>query len=171
MLLSKRSVDHRFLYRFRYVALLTCLSLGLAPSCLAGDAVSAGILSKDMATIHLLVGPRVIEVEVAATAGKRSMGLMHRQSMMPDHGMLFVFPNTEKFCMWMRNTLIPLSVAFLDEEGRILNIEEMLPQSDTPHCAAKNARYALEMNGGWFKRQGVEVGLKLNGTGGNLPVN
>lgn len=95
---------------------------------------------------------------------------MYRQSMRPNHGMLFVFPIADKFCMWMRNTLIPLSVAFLDGEGRILNIEEMLPKTEISHCSVKNAQYALEMNSGWFQRQGAGVGLKLNGIDRHLMV-
>ena len=77
--------------------------------------------------------------------------------------MLFVFPFLDRHCMWMRNTFIPLSVAFLDEEGRIINIEDMKPQTDTNHCAAAPARFALEMNKGWFASKGLKPGLKIGG--------
>jgi uncharacterized membrane protein (UPF0127 family) len=77
--------------------------------------------------------------------------------------MLFVFPETDKHCMWMRNTLLPLSVAFLDEKGRIINVEDMQPRTENNHCAAKPARYALEMNLGWFKARGLGQGFAILG--------
>lgn len=171
---AKCVAHHLLCRRLGWLACLvlwTCLSHAFATPCFAGDAAPAGMPSDDAATMRLAVGQQMIEVEVAATADKRAEGLMHRQSMPLDHGMLFAFPNSARFCMWMRNTLIPLSVAFLDEAGRILNIEDMLPQTDTPHCAVKNARYALEMNGGWFRRQGVGAGAKLKGLNGKLSAN
>ncbi|MBK7768130.1 MAG: DUF192 domain-containing protein [Sulfuritalea sp.] len=104
-----------------------------------------------------------IEAEVAATFDSRQTGMMQRTSMSPQRGMLFVFPEVAKHCMWMRNTLLPLSVAFLDEKGRIINIEEMQPQSDDNHCSTKPARYALEMNPGWFKSRGLGTGFSITG--------
>ena len=77
--------------------------------------------------------------------------------------MLFVFPLAANHCMWMRNTLLPLSVAFLDEDGRILNIENMQPQTEDNHCAVKAARYALEMNLGWFSSKGIKPGARIGG--------
>lgn len=91
------------------------------------------------------------------------VGLMQRRSMPANHGMLFVFTEQQRHCMWMRNTLLPLSVAFLDEQGRILNVEDMQPQTEDNHCAAKPARFALEMNLGWFKQKGLAAGTKING--------
>ena len=83
---------------------------------------------------------------------------------MPSHrGMLFVFPEIAKHCMWMRNTLVPLSVAFLDEKGRILNVEDMQPKTEDNHCSTKPARYALEMNLGWFRSRGVAAGFSISG--------
>jgi uncharacterized membrane protein (UPF0127 family) len=104
-----------------------------------------------------------IEAEVAATFDSRMAGLMKRTVMAPQRGMLFVFPEAAKHCMWMRNTLLPLSVAFLDEQGKIINVEDMQPQSDDNHCAAKPARYALEMNLGWFKSRGLGAGFPITG--------
>lgn len=77
--------------------------------------------------------------------------------------MLFVFPQDNTYCMWMRNTLIPLSVAFLDDEGRIINIADMAPHSEENHCARRPARYALEMNRGWFAQRGITAGSKVRG--------
>ena len=113
--------------------------------------------------LELLAGIHRIEAEVAATPGSRQTGMMQRTIMAPQRGMLFVFPEVAAHCMWMRNTLLPLSVAFLDEKGRIINIEDMQPRSDDSHCAAKPARYALEMNLGWFKSRGLGAGFAIRG--------
>lgn len=116
-----------------------------------------------MPRIELSAGFYRIEAEVAANQADRMQGLMQRRSMPANQGMLFVFPKAERHCMWMRNTLLPLSVAFLDEQGRILNIEDMKPQTDTSHCAAEAARFALEMNVGWFAGKGLKAGQRING--------
>ena len=116
-----------------------------------------------MPLIELTAGFHRIEAEVAADQMSRMQGLMMRKSMGANKGMLFVFPQTERHCMWMRNTFIPLSVAFLDERGRILNIEEMKPQTETSHCATAPARFALEMNRGWFADKGIKPGQRLGG--------
>lgn len=88
---------------------------------------------------------------------------MHRRQMPVGHGMLFVFEQPAKHCMWMRNTLIPLAVAFIDDQGTILNVEEMKPETETNHCAAKAARYALEMNAGWFASRKLIAGTRIDG--------
>ena len=115
------------------------------------------------AEIELTAGMYRITAEVANTDASRERGLMHRREMADGHGMVFVFPSDESYCMWMQNTLIPLAVAFLDDKGAITNIEEMQPQTRTPHCAKRPARYALEMNGGWFQRRGIAPGSPLGG--------
>ncbi len=116
-----------------------------------------------MALIELSAGFHRIEAEVAADQPNRMQGLMMRRSMPVNHGMLFVFPQAERHCMWMRNTFLPLSVAFLDEQGRILNIENMQPQTENNHCAAAPARFALEMNRGWFADKGIKPGQRIGG--------
>jgi uncharacterized membrane protein (UPF0127 family) len=88
---------------------------------------------------------------------------MHRQAMPVHRGMVFVFTQDARHCMWMKNTLIPLSVAFMDREGRILNIEDMQPQTEDSHCAAAPARFALEMNKGWFAERGISLGARIRG--------
>ena len=113
--------------------------------------------------LELFAGMHRIEAEVAATPGSRQTGMMQRTIMAPQRGMLFVFPEVAKHCMWMRNTVLPLSVAFLDEKGRIINIEDMQPQTEDNHCAVKPARYALEMNLGWFKTRGLGAGFSITG--------
>ena len=113
--------------------------------------------------IELSAGMHRIEAEVAATPESRQIGMMLRTSMPPQRGMLFVFTEVAPHCMWMRNTLLPLSVAFLDERGRIINIADMQPRTENNHCAAQPARYALEMNLGWFKSRGLGVGAEITG--------
>ena len=116
-----------------------------------------------MPLMELTAGFHRIEAEVAATDRDRQLGLMNRQAMPPQRGMLFVFDHENTHCMWMRNTLLPLSVAFIDAKGVIINIEDMKPQTEDNHCAKIPARYALEMNLGWFAQRGIKPGTRLGG--------
>ncbi len=125
--------------------------------------LSLPVLADELPRVDLTAGFYRIQAEVAARDPDRMQGLMHRRSMPANHGMLFVFAQAARHCMWMRNTLLPLSVAFLDDEGRILNIEDMQPQTEDNHCAAKTARYALEMNLGWFADKGIKPGTRIGG--------
>lgn len=113
--------------------------------------------------VELGAGMYRIRAEVADTPGTRMVGLMKRTSLAENAGMLFVFEQAAIQCMWMKDTLIPLSVAFVDEAGTIVNIADMQPQTEESHCAAKPARYALEMNQGWFARRGIKPGDTLRG--------
>ncbi|MDP1653273.1 MAG: DUF192 domain-containing protein [Rhodocyclaceae bacterium] len=128
---------------------------------LLGGVVAAS--AQSLPVMELTAGFHRIEAEVAANNPDRMQGLMQRQAMPQHRGMLFVFAQEAQHCMWMKNTFLPLSVAFLDETGRILNIEEMKPQNEDNHCAAKPARYALEMNAGWFARRGIKRGDVIGG--------
>ena len=116
----------------------------LATACVAVLLMAATIALAQMPVMPLSAGVYLIRAEVAFTSENRAQGLMFRESLGPNEGMLFVFPQVEKQCMWMKNTLIPLSVAFLDEKGGIVSISDMQPQTETSHCAAAPARYALE---------------------------
>jgi uncharacterized membrane protein (UPF0127 family) len=116
-----------------------------------------------MPVMELTAGFHRIEAEVAANDQNRQVGLMNRKAMPPQRGMLFVFGRENTHCMWMRNTYIPLSVAFVDGDGVIINIEDMQPQTEDNHCAKKPARYALEMNLGWFAQRGIKPGARLGG--------
>ena len=113
--------------------------------------------------IELTAGMYRIEAELMATPERRATGLMRRAEMPQQHGMLFVFPQEQRHCMWMKNTLLPLSVAFLDRTGKIINVEDMQPQTENNHCAVNDARYALEMNIGWFKTRGLSRGAHVVG--------
>jgi len=134
--------------------------IGAAVGLLLGAAAWA---ENAMPLLELSAGFHRIEAEVAATDQNRQLGLMNRKAMAQQHGMLFVFPQLNTHCMWMRNTLLPLSVAFLDADGVIINIEDMQPQTEDNHCARRPARYALEMNLGWFAQRGLKAGTRLNG--------
>lgn len=111
----------------------------------------------------LTAGMHVIQAEIAATPDTRSTGLMNRKSLAPNHGMLFVFDQANVQCFWMRNTFIPLSIAFLQDDGTIVNIADMTPQSDQSHCSSKPVRFALEMEQGWFAARGMSPGKKILG--------
>lgn len=111
--------------------------------------------------IRLHVGSHPIEAEVAATSATRDKGLMDRPVLPANRGMLFIFPKERTHCMWMHNTTIPLSVAFIDSRGAIVNIDEMYPGTDDYYCSDKPVRYALEMNHGWFREKGVAPGARI----------
>lgn len=114
-------------------------------------------------TTELTAGIHVIRAEVASTDATRSTGLMYRKTLPVNGGMLFVFDMTEMQCFWMRNTPLPLSIAFIADDGTIVNIADMAPQSDDTHCSTRPVRYALEMNQGWFESRGVKPGQRISG--------
>jgi uncharacterized protein len=116
-----------------------------------------------LASIALRAGMHNIRAEVAQTDAQRAMGLMHRREMAPHEGMLFVFDQPGVQCFWMKNTLLPLSVAFLADDGTVVNIADMSPQSLDSHCSAQPVRFVLEMNQGWFAKRGVRAGFKIAG--------
>lgn len=124
---------------------------------------SAQDAPQQLRSIPLSAGMHVIQAEVAITPEQRAIGLMHRKTMPPNHGMLFVFEDAQPQCFWMKNTLLPLSIAFVADDGSIVNIADMKPLDETSHCSAKPVRFALEMNQGWFAKRGLKAGSKLKG--------
>lgn len=118
---------------------------------------------KKFPVIPLNAGIYIIKAEVAANEADREQGLMFRQSMGPNEGMAFLFGAPASVCMWMKNTLIPLSVAFIDADGKIVNIEDMKAQTLNSHCSKKPVPYALEMNLGWFKQKNIKPGSMIEG--------
>lgn len=120
-------------------------------------------LRGELPVIRLNVGIHVIRAEVANSFETRARGLMYRESLGPNQGMLFVFAWPERHCMWMKNTPLPLSVAFIDEGGEVVSISEMAPHTEDTHCAARPARFALEMRKGWFAGKAIRAGAKLQG--------
>ena len=104
-----------------------------------------------------------IDAQVALAPQERQIGLMFRKEMPQHEGMLFVFEQPAQQCFWMKNTLLPLTAAFVADDGTIVNLEDMKPQTLDSHCSAKPVRYVLEMNKGWFAQKGIKAGTKLGG--------
>lgn len=117
----------------------------------------------DLPRSQITIGMYLIDVQVAATPEQRSTGLMHRYQMPASEGMLFVFDFPSEQCFWMKNTLIPLTAAFVADDGSIVNLADMKPLTTDSHCSTKPVRYVLEMNQGWFDKRGFQAGTKLLG--------
>ena len=116
-----------------------------------------------LAVTRLSAGMHVLNVEVARSPQEHGIGLMFRKSMPTNDGMLFIFDRPGQQCFWMKNTLLPLSIAFISDDGSIANIDEMKPQTLDSHCSTKEVRYVLEMNSGWFAKRGIKAGTKIQG--------
>lgn len=111
----------------------------------------------------LTAGFHQIEVQVASTPPQQATGLMFRSEMPQHEGMLFVFPEPKQQCFWMKNTLIPLTAAFVADDGTVINLEDMQPQTTQSHCSVKPVRFVLEVNQGWFAKKGLKAGTRLSG--------
>ncbi len=117
----------------------------------------------DLPRTKITAGMYLIDAQVAATPDQRSTGLMLRQHMPPSEGMLFVFDRPGEQCFWMKNTLLPLTAAFLADDGTIVNLADMKPQTTDSHCSRQPVRFVLEMNQGWFDKKGIKAGARLGG--------
>jgi uncharacterized membrane protein (UPF0127 family) len=146
--------QHRTLHHLR------CAAVALLLLHTASQAQDA---PQKLPAITLGAGMHLIHAEVAQTPEQRAIGLMHRKTMPAGDGMLFVFEEAGQQCFWMKNTLLPLSIAFIADDGSIVNITDMQPLSLDSHCSAKPVRFVLEMNQGWFAKRGVKAGTKLRG--------
>lgn len=147
---------------------LFCIPLlgvtGLSLITLTPPAYSQGLaISPPLRQIDLQIEQATVKAEVADTEGSRSLGLMYRQHLPAEAGMLFVFEQPKKPCFWMKNTYIPLSIAFITETGRISSILPMQPERTDPHCPIEPIRFALEVNQGWFAQHNIQVGAKVIG--------
>lgn len=111
----------------------------------------------------LSAGMHLIQVQLATTQDQRATGLMFRREMPTNEGMLFVFEQPAGQCFWMKNTLLPLTAAFVADDGTIVNLADMQPQTTDAHCSAQPVRYVLEMHQGWFAKRGIQAGFKLGG--------
>ena len=130
---------------------------------LAQPLARAQSVPQKLDAITLTAGMHNIRAEVASTPMQRQIGLMMRRDLAQHEGMLFVFPEPATQCFWMRNTPLPLSIAFLRDDGSIVNILDMAPHSEANHCSGEPVRYALEMHQGWFAKRGIKPGTKLGG--------
>jgi uncharacterized membrane protein (UPF0127 family) len=118
---------------------------------------------QQLAAIRLSTGMHVLQVQVAQTPEQQATGLMFRKAMGTNEGMLFIFDEARQQCFWMKNTLLPLSVAFIADDGAVVNVDDMKPQTLDSHCSTKPVRFVLEMNVGWFDKRGIRAGSKFLG--------
>lgn len=147
--------------RLRTWAAAALLAGALSPA--YSQAATQASPTSTLPTVTLQAGMHVIQAELADTPETRQTGLMYRKALAPNAGMLFVFEEEDIRCFWMRNTYVPLSIAFLDADGRIVNIADMQPLDDTPHCSTEPVGQALEMSQGWFAERGFAPGAVLRG--------
>jgi uncharacterized protein len=152
------NADHRSLLRW---ALALCAWALITPFSAAQNAPDQP--QTHLPRVRLQAGLHLIDAQVAHTPQSRQIGLMHRRSMPQHEGMLFVFEQAQVQCFWMKNTLIPLTAAFLREDGTIVNMADMQPLSEATHCSKEPVRFVLEMNQGWFAQRRIQPGQRLSG--------
>ncbi len=146
----------------RPVVLLAAAAAALLAS-MSGPAGAQARAQPALPTVKLTAGIHVITAEAATTIQSRAIGLMHRERLAPNSGMLFVFEDKSQQCFWMRNTIVPLTIAFIEDDGTILQFADMAPKSEASHCSQKPVRYALEMEQGWFGKRGIVPGARIGG--------
>jgi uncharacterized membrane protein (UPF0127 family) len=151
--------------RVRRLAIALLLPLAVLPPALAfAQQMPAGAKQPgDFPRVRLTAGMFVIDAAVASNDADREQGLMYRSTLASNEGMLFVFNENAVHCFWMKNTLIPLSIAFIRADGTITDIDEMQAETTDNHCPRNNGVYALEMSKGWFAAKGIKPGMKLTG--------
>jgi hypothetical protein len=137
-------------------------ALALVSAALASHAQESPQMN--LPRVALSVGMYQIDAQVAQTSAEHQTGLMHRTEMPQHEGMLFVFPQPRQQCFWMKNTLLPLTAAFVADDGTIVNLADMKPQTTDAHCSTKPVRYVLEMNQGWFAKKNIKAGSRLTGS-------
>jgi hypothetical protein len=153
--LSPRTIQHA-------IPCITALLLTFAGTALA-QTQSQEQPQLNLPRMPLAAGMHLIDAQVAQTPEQRQIGLMHRREMPITEGMLFVFEQPATQCFWMKNTLLPLTAAFVADDGRVVNLTDMKPQTTDSHCSTEPVRFVLEMNQGWFAKRGVKAGSRLSG--------
>ena len=148
---------HNDAMKIRLLAATTLLALSAAA---AGAQEQAQI---NLPRVKLQAGMHQIDAQLALTPDQRQIGLMYRAEMPQHEGMLFVFEQASPQCFWMKNTLLPLTAAFVADDGTIVNLVDMKPQTTDSHCSAKPVRFVLEMNQGWFAKKAIKAGFRLGG--------
>ena len=149
---------HNDAMNLRLLAAATFLALSAAAA--AGAQEQAQL---DLPRVKLQAGMHQIDAQIALTPDQRQIGLMYRAEMPQHEGMLFVFEQASPQCFWMKNTLLPLTAAFVADDGTIVNLVDMKPQTTDSHCSAKPVRFVLEMNQGWFAKKAIKAGFRLSG--------
>ena len=152
--------------RLRTLFLSTALACAVLPASVLAQYTPAPQTDLPRAQLH--IGRQKITVQLATTPLQRQIGLMHRATMPTNEGMLFVFDDDHVQCFWMKNTLLPLTAAFVDAQGTIVNLADMQPHSEQSHCSSKPVRYVLEMRQGWFRQRGFKAGAQVRDAAGQL---
>ncbi len=129
-----------------------------------GSAWAQGEPQMNLQRVQIAAGMYKIDAQVAAAPIEREVGLMFRKEMPQQEGMLFVFEQAAPQCFWMKNTILPLTAAFVADDGRIVNLADMAPQTTNSHCSSEPVRFVLEMNQGWFAKKNIKKGFRLSGT-------
>jgi hypothetical protein len=142
----------------------TISGLTWAALIVSGTAQAQEAPQMNLQHIQLVAGMYQIDAQVAATQEQRQIGLMFRKEMPQHEGMIFIFEQPAQQCFWMKNTFLPLTAAFVADDGTIVNLADMKPETTDSHCSAKPVRYVLEMNKGWFAKKGIKAGTKLMGS-------
>ena len=158
---------------FKQISNMDWARWGLATACAACVLASVPARARetaqtDLPRTRLQAGKATMDVQIASTFHQRQVGLMHRKNMPANEGMLFVFPESGVQCFWMKNTYLPLTAAFVDTDGTIVNMADMQPLSEQNHCSTKPVPYVLEMHQGWFKRHRIRSGMRIQDTGGKF---
>jgi uncharacterized membrane protein (UPF0127 family) len=143
--------------RALFACAMALLALIFAPPSVAQEPQT------DLQRTVIQAGMFQIDAQIASTPQQRQIGLMFRKDMPTHEGMLFIFEEPQKQCFWMKNTLLPLTAAFVDDDGTVVNLVDMQPQTTDSHCSEKPVRYVLEMNQGWFAKKGLKAGNRLSG--------
>jgi uncharacterized protein len=142
----------------RLLHLVACILVAIS-----GPALALEEPQRHLPRVTLNAGMHLILAQVAATPEQRATGLMFRRDMPGNEGMVFVFEEPATQCFWMKNTLLPLTAAFVADDGTIVNLADMKPQSLDSHCSSQPVRFVLEMNQGWFAKRGIAAGVRLSG--------
>lgn len=152
---------------FSFLTFRTALSaLAIAASAVFAPGIGHaqdGSPQMDLQRVKLQAGMHLIDTQVALTPAQRQIGLMFRKEMPQQEGMIFVFEEPNQQCFWMKNTILPLTAAFVADDGTIVNLADMKPQTTDSHCSDKPVRFVLEMNQGWFAKKGIKAGMRLSG--------
>ena len=146
--------------RMKRLLLSLCLLLPVLPGLVRAQPAPPQL---NLPRVTLTAGMHLIQAQVAATSEQQATGLMHRKDMPTSEGMLFIFERPTRQCFWMKNTLLPLTAAFVADDGTIVNLADMKPQTTDSHCSTQPVRYVLEMNQGWFAKRGIKAGSRLGG--------
>jgi uncharacterized membrane protein (UPF0127 family) len=142
---------------------VTCTLAMICSTAFTVCVFAQGVPQTQLPRTTLNAGMHLMQVQLAQNFEQRQIGLMWRKEMPQNEGMLFIFEQASVQCFWMRNTLIPLTAAFVADDGTVVNLADKKPMSDESHCSTKPVRFVLEMNQGWFAKRNIQAGYKLTG--------